>query len=54
MTKLLIDMSGEELAEVLKEMAARVQATMDVNKDVIQKLKDVAAELESKRKGDNA
>lgn len=54
MTRLLADMTGEELAEVLREMAERVQSTMDVNREVIKKLREAAEELESKRKEDNA
>lgn len=51
---MLREMSGQELADVLKEMANRVSETVASNKNVIDKLREEAMKLESQRKGDNA
>ena len=48
-TKMLHEMNGEELAEVLREMADHVQATVTANETVVAKLRQAALELESKR-----
>lgn len=51
-TKLLAEMSGEELAEVLKAAADRLHETLDINRDVIDQLRKAAEELEAKREND--
>ena len=50
MNKMLGEMSGQELAEVLKEMANRVQETVNNNKSVVDKLREEAMKLEQSRK----
>lgn len=50
MNKMLAEMTGEELAEVLREMADIVQETVATNQVVVNQLRDAALELESKRK----
>lgn len=52
MNKMLKEMSGQELAEVLKEMADRVQETVASNQTVIEKLREEAVKLESQRRPD--
>lgn len=49
MTKLLAEMNGEELAEVLKAAADRLHETLDINRDVIGQLRRAAEELEARR-----
>lgn len=51
MSKLLAEMTGEELAQVLTEMADRVQETVASNRSVVERLRKLAAELEAKRRG---
>lgn len=48
---MLKEMSGAELAEVLTEMANRVQDTVNSNKTVVEKLREEAMKLEQLRKG---
>lgn len=54
MTKMLAEMTGAELAQVLSEMADRVAKTVHANQVVVEKLRQAALELESKRKNPNA
>lgn len=42
------DMSGKQLAEVLKTLAVRVQSGLDDGADIIEQLKMVAQKLEDK------
>lgn len=43
------DLTGRDLAEVLKFLAKRVQDGLDDGQDIVAKLKVVAAKLEEKR-----
>lgn len=44
------DMSGKQLAEVLRFLAQRVQDGLDEGQDIIEQLKIVAAKLEGQMK----
>jgi hypothetical protein len=48
-TKMLSEMTGEELAGVLSEMADRVSETVKSNQATVEQLRKAAMELESKR-----
>lgn len=53
MNKMLREMSGQELAEVLKEMADRVSETVASNQSVIERLREEAMKLEAQRRDSN-
>lgn len=54
MNKMLSEMTGEELAEVLREMADRVQETVNANETIVERLRETARDLESRRQEPNA
>lgn len=47
-------MTGETLAQLLREMADRVQRNIDDSSSIRDKLKDVVARLEEERKDEDA